>query len=340
MGHLHHKTVFMKKLFLLCSLGVLACDVNAQFNIPNANYVYTQNFNTLDTAFLTNSSNLPTGWAIKERGTGVNTVNDQYKGNLGSSNTGDVYSFGSLGTTERALGSLASGSNQSCWGAKFVNNSANDTITRLIVSFRMEQWRGGGARTVPDSTNFYYSTTINNIDTFNAGTTGWIPFSKLSLHSLVNPSGTGNSLDGNASPNNSIKTDSFNVTILPGAYIVLKWADSNYINNDDGLAIDDLSITFRGVGPTSVVNPLNTVMPLTVLGAAQTNNISLSYSIVESGNYNLTVCDITGRVVYTSVVAAKSGMNRTDINTNLQSGMYIIKLTNGKQTGVVKASIQ
>ena len=50
---------------------------------------------------------VPLGWAFSELGTNANTT---YTAGTGSNNAGDTYSFGSTGSSERAFGSLLSGS--------------------------------------------------------------------------------------------------------------------------------------------------------------------------------------------------------------------------------------
>ncbi len=63
---------------------------------------YTQDFDTLATSGTTNTS-LPLGWELSESGGGTRD-NEQYAADTGGSNTGDTYSYGSSGSTERAYG--------------------------------------------------------------------------------------------------------------------------------------------------------------------------------------------------------------------------------------------
>ena len=67
---------------------------------------YTQSFDTLPasgSATWTNNSNIP-GWFHARTGTGTTIV-----ANNGSSNAGNLYSYGTGTATDRALGSLGSG---------------------------------------------------------------------------------------------------------------------------------------------------------------------------------------------------------------------------------------
>jgi hypothetical protein len=70
---------------------------------------YTQDFNTLATSGTTNTT-LPAGWYLTEQGGGARD-NEAYGADNGASNTGDIYSYGSTGSSEakaRAMRSRAS----------------------------------------------------------------------------------------------------------------------------------------------------------------------------------------------------------------------------------------
>jgi len=114
----------------------------------------TETFNTLsNVAGSTTNTALPTGWYITEGGGGARD-NEQYAVDTGSSTTGDTYSYGAAGSTERALGELRSGTLIPLFGAKFTNNTGA-TINSLDVSYTGEQWRFGGVHTtVPDRLDF------------------------------------------------------------------------------------------------------------------------------------------------------------------------------------------
>jgi len=105
---------------------------------------YTQNFDTLPatgSATFTNDSTIP-GWYSARTGTGTTIV-----ANDGSSNAGNLYSYGTGTATDRALGSLGSGNaaiGNLFWGVRLVNNTGS-TITSLDVSYTGEQWRNSAA---------------------------------------------------------------------------------------------------------------------------------------------------------------------------------------------------
>lgn len=96
----------MKKMLGRCSAPVAAMFVLAMPATANAavnltTLAYTQDFNSL--ANTGTSSTLPLGWSILEAGANANTT---YAAGTGSINTGNTYSFGAAGSTERALAAL------------------------------------------------------------------------------------------------------------------------------------------------------------------------------------------------------------------------------------------
>src|SRR5215471_2228911 len=229
----------------------------AQISLTAIGTAYTQNFDTLANSGTTGTA-VPTGWAFLD--TGSSTLG-AYSIGTGSSNTGDVYSFGAAGSTDRAFGSLGSGSTLSNMiGANFTNNTGS-TITSLDISFTTEEWRRGD--TPQDVLAFSYSTTATGI---NTGT--FTAFVNLNSVSVVGCAGTGN---GNtAACRIPVSASITGLSIAPGTTFWIKWTDSNSTGNDDGLAIDDFSLT-----PQATVTPTNpsatgSASPNPVAAGAQT----------------------------------------------------------------------
>ena len=105
---------------------------------------YTQDFNALPasgSATWMNNSTL-VGWYHARTGTGTTIV-----ANDGSSNAGNLYSYGTGTAIDRALGSLGTGNaaiGNMFWGVALVNNTGS-TITSLDISYTGEQWRNSAA---------------------------------------------------------------------------------------------------------------------------------------------------------------------------------------------------
>jgi hypothetical protein len=195
---------------------------------------YAQNFDTLASSGTTNST-LPAGWAFFESGSSANTT---YSAGTGSSTTGDTYSFGPSGAGERALGSLASNNVTSLFGVHFTNQTGQ-TITGLDVEYIGELWRlGATGRT--DKLDFAYS-----LDAVSLTTGVWVDFDTLDFLTPVTSGATG-AKAGNDSDNQSLVSGLLGLTINQGDSLWLRWSDPNISGNDDGLAVDNFSITPLG----------------------------------------------------------------------------------------------
>lgn len=217
--------------------------VQAQVNINAAALTYEQYFNTLDTGN-TNSSALPPGWEIFEYGTSASVVNNQYKGSSGSSTTGDVYSYGSSGSHDRALGSIGTSGNKECYGVMFKNGTGT-TITAVHITYRGEQWRRGACTS--DTLLFRYSTTASGIADTMAST--WTPYLPLSLTGINAGAPNNTATDGNAVGNHIIVSDTLPLNLAPGDSLLLEWVDKDATGSDNGLAIDDVAMVFLTYGP-------------------------------------------------------------------------------------------
>jgi hypothetical protein len=233
-------------LLTAAAIGTTTAAAAAAVSITSFGTPYTQDFNTLANTGTTNSV-LPVGWELTESGGGTRD-NEQYAAGNGSSNTGDTYSFGVEGSTERAFGTLLSGTLIPTIGASFTNN-AGGSLTAFSISYTGEQWRAGVAnRGAADRLDFQYS-----VDATSLTTGTWIDVNALDFAS-PNINAAEGALDGNASGNSSaIGSAITGLNIANGATFWIRWTDFNISSSDDGLAIDDFSLTARGI--TSVPEP-------------------------------------------------------------------------------------
>jgi len=194
-------------------------------SLTTCNGAYTQDFNTL------------AGWAFAESGANADTT---YRAGTGSNNTGDTYSFGATGSSERAFGGLLSSNLMPLIGAGFTNNT-DGTITNLSIAYFEEQWRLGqnGAGRLADRLDFQYSTDATSLTT---GT--WTDTDALDFSSPVT-AGTIGALNGNAAANRtSVAFTITGLNIATGATFWIGWVDANLDpGSDDGLAVDDFSLT-------------------------------------------------------------------------------------------------
>ena len=204
---------------------------------------YTQDFDTLASAGT--SSVVPAGWAFVETGTAANTT---YTAGTGSSATGDTYSFGAAGSAERAFGALRSGALSPLRGAGFTNNTGF-AVQALQISYAGEQWRlGFSPRPAPDRLDFQYSTTAANI---SSGT--YADVNDLDFSSPITTGAVG-LLNGNLAANRTIVSFTITGLSIPnGSTFFIRWVDLDIPNADDGMAIDDFSLTpLQSNNPTGV----------------------------------------------------------------------------------------
>jgi endonuclease G len=192
-----------------------------------------------------------------------------YNSGTGGSSTGALYSFGVAGTnpvTDRALGSVASGSTVTVFHAAKLTNNTGGGIDSLDVSYTGEQWRNGGNTAAHTLTFQYQVAAAGVISGANVPAGGWITVPGLSFTGPITGA-TAAALDGNAPGNRVVRSATLAVTVGNGQEIWLRWQDPDDGGTDHGLAIDDLSVTAFGspgdsapsVGDTAPANAATNV---------------------------------------------------------------------------------
>jgi DNA/RNA endonuclease G (NUC1)/fibronectin type 3 domain-containing protein len=274
---------------------------------------YTQNFDTLSNvaASTTNNLTIP-GWFLTESGGGARD-NEQYAVDTGGSTTGDMYSYGAAASTERALGQLRSGTLIPLFGACFTNNTGI-AITSLAVAYNGEEWRlGTAART--DQMNFEYST--NGTDLVTGTWTG-----VAALNFVTPDTATTGAKNGNAAADRTAISSTVSSLNIPnGATFWIRWNDTDATGADDGLAVDDFSLTPQGAPPntpptiTPPANPAATVAmnaaPFTVGLTGSDDGAIYNWSATAGtgvASVNVTAGQGTANVTYTvTLIAGYSG---------------------------------
>ena len=258
---------------------------------PGGTVTYTQDFNTLATSGT--STTLPSGWFLMETGANANT---SYAAGTGSDNAGNTYSYGSTGSTDRSLGTLLSGNLVSTVGAGslFINNTGN-IVKSLSINYTGEQWRLGATGRGADKLDFQYSTNATSLST---GT--WIEVNALDFTSPVT-TGTVGPLDGNTAANRTALTATITGLTIPiNGTFWIRWLDLDVTSSDDGLGIDDFSMTMN-----SVTSPYNYLWNP---GNATTEDIAT----LTAGTYTVTVKDANGCIATKPItIAAPSAISFT-----------------------------
>jgi len=233
----------MKKIKLLSLLIILSSVAFAQtpFNLTGA--TASQNFNagSLDNGSGNMLNTFPSGWGLEEAGSGT-SANGFYRAGTGSSGAGDARSFGAANSQERAFGSLGSGSVRPTLGFGFTNNT-NNTITQMNISYVGEQWRTGDSLPIVDTLVFEYSLNASSIDD-SAAT--WTSVNALHFYSPT-PVHQG-PLDGNLAANQTSLSSTITAQVANASTVYFRWRDGDISGTEDGLAIDDFSMTVTTSG--------------------------------------------------------------------------------------------
>ncbi len=229
---------------------MIAAPASAQISIAATETALTENFDSLVNSGTTPSGVVPSGWSLLEVGSSATTVDQMYVPGTGSLATGNLYSFGATGSTERALGILRSGTNNPTIGASYAN-ATGAPITSATISFTGEEWRVGALNR--DATlTFEYS-----VDATSLSTGVWLPVSALNFSRPDTAGAAMSAEDGNSSAFRDAHsgTVSFASPIAAGATFWIRWSDQATSGTHSGLAIDDFSLTAHAL----VVTPTGTV---------------------------------------------------------------------------------
>lgn len=216
---MHRKTLLALRV---AAVATIAAPALGQISLTGSSY--GQNFDGMGAAGTTS----PTGWFV---GTGTGAVaGTTVVAGTGSSGTGANYNFGSSGSGERALGSVASGGNQRSTEVRFTNDTGA-AISYFSISYTGEQWRNGG-NTTAHSLTMQYSTNGTSFASMGSGFNFTGPIA----------TSTAAALDGNLSANRVTSIGGIFAPsggIATGSTFYLRWADPDDTGTDHGLAVDD-----------------------------------------------------------------------------------------------------
>jgi hypothetical protein len=240
----------MNRILLAAAAALIAGPAAAVVSINTPSSAYTESFDALAASGTSNAwvndSTLPGWYLFVSNGNAPPT----YIADAGGSNSGAFRSFGAAGSSERALGGLASGG--AYWGSPssgavagyiavgFLNNTGT-ALDGFALAFDGEQWRDGGSTTPTAQTmalQYGFGASF-------AGVTSWIsPGGSFDWASpvLANTSG-GAAVDGNAAGLVAGRGGSVLTPWAAGETLWIRWIERNDTGNDHGLAIDNLSLT-------------------------------------------------------------------------------------------------
>jgi regulation of enolase protein 1 (concanavalin A-like superfamily) len=290
--------------------------------------VYTQNFNSLPNPGATSvnaanpvtinsiaySLNNPYDFAFPvaaNGGLGISALAGWYGSGVsgskfgatdGDQTTGGQISFGLPGSSNRALGLLATSSTGgTAFGVRFINDTAT-TLTRMNLQFTGEVWRQSN---LPKTLKFGYYLDPTGTATFPGGATAFIPALNVSIPTVAADSG-GVAVDGTASINQT-NLSVLNQTITnwpPGAALWLVWQMTDSTGKAQGLGIDNLSF--------SASVPLPVPVGIQISGT----NLFLNWSSVAGQTYQLQSTTNLTTPIWTPVGNLVTGTGGTLTLTN------------------------
>lgn len=267
------------------------------------------------------------GFYLFEEGANANSL---YRANSGTTTTGDTYSFGSIGSNDRALGSITTGSlSPNSFGAKLINTTGSN-LNAILISYEGEQWRGATAD--KDTLKFYYSTNATSIQNGD-----WTSVSELNFVSIHNLNATSSELDGNDLSNKtSISFQINGLSIQNNETIWIKWVDIDVPSQDHGLAIDNLEIT-----PILVIDPIISANPSSLIDFEQTigspsvektfilngSNLVNDIELAVTGDYEISLT--SGMAFSNSIIVDQVGGAVSNISIYVRLNAPSIGLSNG-----------
>jgi hypothetical protein len=205
---------------------------------------------------------------------------ERFGATSGDQTTGGQLSFGLPGSSNRALGLLATSSTgATAFGAKFINQTTT-TLKYISLQVTGEVWRQSN---LPKTLQCYYFIDLTGVATFPAGPTALLPNLNVRFPTVATAVG-GEAVDGTAPANQT------NLTVIggaiadwpPGAALWLVWQMADFAGKAQGLAIDNFSLS------ASERPPYN---PVSLSAQATDDNLVISWPTQSGQTYQVEYTD-------------------------------------------------
>lgn len=274
---------------------------------------YSENFDSMTAA-----GTYAPGWTAV-RGSGNGTVGDTLVPAFGdgSGSSGNAYSVGVAGTnaiTDRAFGSLGSGTTVPFFGTSFVNSTQMNVGTIAFGGFA-EQWRTGNDPVI-ERLAFEYSFSADSLLTGS-----WAPLPSFDVVEIQTSAILNAAVDGNAAANRLSISGNANVSWETGTSMWIRWRDTNDGGNDALLAIDDFTLTVTLAPPSKTL----TWTPTPQTGAnwntasQNWNDGTSAKSFATGDSVNFTD---TALAAGSTVTIVNGGVSPNRVNVSNTSGTY------------------
>lgn len=231
------------KIHTTILIALLATTGLAQRSYLSNGSVLSENFDTLPTSgsFLnldgtwSDNTTLP-GWYRTMTSDGTPGVENRWRVDDGNAPGGSLYSYGSFGSSDRALGFVTSTNLPRIDVGLALRNDTGATLSAFSLRFVGEQWRHGA--TGAQSLEFSYGFGNPSLLGGSFARAAELDFSAPQI------SGTNSGLNGNFATNRSViqgSVDGF--AWNPNEVLWLRWTGSDHPAGDHGLSLDNLEFT-------------------------------------------------------------------------------------------------
>lgn len=287
--------------------GLAAQSVSITGGVPIA-----QTFDSMAGTQGTTSSSLPAGWFLFEIGSGANTT---YLIDDGSSVSGNTFSYGGNGQSDRAFGALASGSVVAHIGARLQNDTGS-TLTEILIEYTGEQWRLGTPGNA-DKLDFQYCVATCALNDL-ANAANWTNFDALDLIAPVNAGTEGTLLNGNLAANQLAKSSALSgLSLANSAQMWIRWVDINDGGVDDALAIENFRVGLAVDNPPIV----SSTLPATgASNVAIASNLTVTFSEPVNTDAGAFTLSCTSNASYPISVSGSGNTRSIDPNVDFAFG--------------------
>lgn len=238
----------MKKAMIFVS-GVAALAAAASGAVSYTGGVYAENFDGQGSASVATPFSNTTGVQVgvpgvsgweATRWAGSSSSAMPYNTSAGTNNGGGIHNVGLAQDADRALGGLASGTQQPAFGVA-ITNDGTDAIDSFTVTLDQEEWRrANGSTAVVNTTSFAWGlSTTAGLDATNFLTSALMTADAQG--DLVSQAPVATSGDANLNtPLATVISFTISGIDLPvGQTLFLRWQDPDNFGSDSTLAVDN-----------------------------------------------------------------------------------------------------
>ena len=266
---------------------------------------YSQNFDGLGTNSVPSVFPASNGVQVSLGAITANTVNGWYGAriagsgttatdllaNAGTTSTGTLYSFGTANDTNRALGTIATGTTAMAFGA-LIKNDTGGTITNVRVSFTAEFWRNA----IPSSSGSSAETNVlyfgyGKIDGTSNSVSNFLTSSNALSQTNLNITGpapvpwgtTPVNLDGSLPANQAAFSNvAIPLSLTDGEMAFVRWQDKDNTGLDAGIGMDNFVLSYEVDRSVTLISFSPAVGPegtqVTIRGANFTAGIPVKFN--------------------------------------------------------------